>query len=104
METATPALVQSSSFKIRVVDGLEEAPEIEAEFLMKEYEEDITPPEITMTLVASLEEGTDIVAFNAIDKESGIKSIQIRFKKWFSYSQWENASNPYDSSRWSMGV
>ena len=39
-----------------------------------------------------------------MDKESGIKSTQMRFKKWFTYSPWVEVINPvvYPKDVWSV--
>lgn len=69
-------------------------PKITLEAEQKEYKKDDTPPEILLTLVKNPKDNTSLIVFNVKDSESGVKSTQIRFKKWFSYSPWQDAVNP----------
>jgi hypothetical protein len=75
--------------------------------LEKEKEEllkDTTPPVVSLTTVRNPNENNNLVVFNAIDKESGIKETQIRYKKYFSFSPWVEAQNPvvYEKGIWQI--
>jgi len=98
---ATPAMVEDSSFKVSAREGIS-VPEIQEEFLVETYEEDVTSPELIVTLIKNPEDGARIIVFHAVDEESGIKNTQIRFKKWFRYSAWQIVENPtlYPKGAW----
>lgn len=55
---------------------------------------DTTPPELSFSIVKSPIEDIHLASFNAIDPESGVKKTEMRYKKWFTYSSWQEARNP----------
>ncbi|OGI63784.1 hypothetical protein A2914_01250 [Candidatus Nomurabacteria bacterium RIFCSPLOWO2_01_FULL_41_21] len=63
---------------------------------------DLTPPELELKLAKSPVEDVVLLSFNALDRESGIKSTEMRFKKWFKFSSWIKVGNPvkYPPGAW----
>jgi hypothetical protein len=65
---------------------------------------DSTPPQISLGLVKSPADDSTLIAFQINDPESGIKENQMRIKKWFTYSPWQDVQNPvlYPAGAWSI--
>ncbi len=65
---------------------------------------DNTPPEIFVEQTISPVDKSNLIVFMASDKESGIAKTQMRVKKWWSYSLWEDVTNPvlYPEGIWSL--
>lgn len=65
---------------------------------------DKTPPDLLLQIVKNPADGVSLIVFNATDPESGIKQSEIRFKKWWAYSDWQVAENPviYPSGVWQV--
>lgn len=57
--------------------------------------EDRTSPIIETAKVASSPiDKARLAVFHAVDSNSGIKNTEIRFRQWFSWSDWQTAINP----------
>lgn len=54
----------------------------------------VAPPVFTVTVVQDPITHTMLAVFNAKDQESGIQAVFMRFKTWFSWSDWVLVSNP----------
>ena len=81
----------AGSLKITIVEGAK----IEAVAFEGGEAEDRTPPIIETAKVASSPiEKSRLAVFHAVDNESGIKNTEIRFRQWFSWSDWQAATNP----------
>jgi len=65
---------------------------------------DVTPPVIFLQFSKKTDTSPALVVFDAKDQESGIKSTEIRFKKWFKWSNWQLAENPilYPAGVWDI--
>lgn len=69
--------------------------------------EDKTPPIIETAKVASNPiDKSRLAVFYTRDNESGIKNIEIRFRQWFFWSDWQIATNPVrlPSTAWAFQV
>jgi hypothetical protein len=96
---ATLIVPETSSYTIKVSETAEKAvvePEEEI------YKEDKTPPDILLTIVPSPESDEELIVFNATDKESGIKDTEMRYKRWWAFSDWVSVDNPaiYPKGSW----
>jgi hypothetical protein len=65
---------------------------------------DFTPPGIFLNISKDPIQGNSLIIFEATDKESGIKIVEMRVKKWFSWGDWEIVENPvlYSSGVWQI--
>lgn len=70
----------------------------------KDMVRDETPPAIVVSLIKNPIDGSSLISFYANDSESGIKEIDMRTKKWFSYGGWINVENPvlHPSGAWKV--
>ncbi|MBP9714933.1 MAG: hypothetical protein KBD52_00355 [Candidatus Pacebacteria bacterium] len=82
----------------------ENVPVVTLEKEKQELAKDTTPPIINLTTVKNPNENNNLIVFNVIDKESGVKETQIRYKKYFSFSPWVEAENPvvYERGVWQV--
>jgi len=65
---------------------------------------DNTPPVVFMEYTPKNRDRQALIVFDAKDAESGIKSTQMRFKKYFIYSEWKAVENPviYPNGVWKI--
>jgi len=98
----TKILANSSSFSMAVNESAPKIISSIQDVSIKDY----TPPDIFLGISQDSFGTNSLVVFNAVDKESGIKSTQIRFKKWLIWSEWQIAQNPvlYPSGVWKIQV
>ena len=61
-------------------------------------------PNILFEQTQSPVDGATLIVFYATDLESGIKQTQMRIKKWWSYSLWQDVQNPvlYPTGAWNI--
>ncbi len=66
--------------------------------------EDNTKPEILFEETLSPVDHSRLLVFRVTDKESGIVKTEMRYKKWFSYGEWQDAENPtvYPDGAWKV--
>jgi|SRR3989344_4250801 len=54
----------------------------------------ISPVILNLEIAKSPVDDSRLAVFNAVDKESGLKTTYLRFRKWLFWSDWEKATNP----------
>ena len=73
--------------------------EMGTEEFVEEKRGDPTPPNLVLSLIKNPVDGSPFISFYANDPESGIKTAEMRTKKWFTYGEWVEAENPISSPR-----
>jgi len=68
------------------------------------FNSDKSIPELFVEKAQSPVEGSSLIVFYATDAESGIKQTQMRTKKWWTFSSWQDVVNPvlYPNGAWSI--
>lgn len=57
-------------------------------------EVDVTPPVLEVGIARNPVDGAEILVFNAVDRESGVRETLVRMNKWFSWDVWRAVANP----------
>lgn len=67
---------------------------------------DETAPELFAETSSDPVNGIPLLVFSAKDPESGIQTTEMRYKRWFAWSNWQQVQNPapYPSAAWGIEI
>src|SRR5258708_7827421 len=105
----TKVYTQSSKFPISVIKSVSSSnslPSVKSFPIFSSEMPNSTPPSLEVSLTHSPLDQSSLITFFARDPESGIKSTQIRIKKWWKFGDWKEVENPvlFPDGAWSVEV
>jgi len=95
---ATKVVPNNNNFNLSIDKASEKM------FVEKFKPDDITPPEVSFSVIKNPSDNVSLIIFNSSDKESGIKDTKMRFKKWWSFGEWIVVESPvvYPGGAWQI--
>jgi hypothetical protein len=100
----TTEVVPGSVSTVKIASSISIVPTVQVPTPLRNI--DITAPLLTVRSITDPTNGADLIVYEAIDKESGIRSVESRSFAWGRWTTWNEVSNPftYPSNSWKIEV